>query len=118
MCELKGDLAYELLRQARNLLKSVDPERSSVLLYESAQTWLKDYESLPGDELSIHEVRVLRNPSRRCGHNEEVVDKLLDSGYLMQVKVMRSRRVVTQIRLSLKGREALRLRNEFDSEVE
>ena len=107
---MKVDLAYELLRRARSILAAFDSE--------DARVWLKDYESLPGDELSIHEVRVLRNPSRRCGHNEEVVDKLLDSKYLMQVKVMRSRRVVTQIRLSLKGREALRLRNEFDIEVE
>lgn len=96
---------YDLLRRAKDIIEGH-------ALGGAEKVWLRDYRKLPGAKLPGTKIRMLRNPHRRCEHNEDIVAGLLDQGYLMEVRNMRRGSVFTQVRLSQKGREALRLRED------
>jgi len=103
---------YELLRRAREFFTS-----KVVDIPEAAQ-WLKEYDKLPGAELDVRHLRVLKHASLRCKHSEKIVERLLEERYLKKVSVMRgwpghaSSHIV--IRRSEKGRLALLLRSDVD----
>jgi hypothetical protein len=96
---------YDLLRRAEVIIREQSgPGRLG---------WLADFKKLPGAKLTKKAVRVLRDPHRRMrGINQDVVEQLLEDGYLREVSNVRRHGTFTQIRLSQKGREALRLRED------
>ena len=104
---------YNLLRRARKFFIS------KIVDIPEAVQWLKEYDELPGAELDVMHLRVLKHASLRCKHNEKIVERLLEGGYLEKVSVMRGSpgraKSHIVIRRSEKGRLALLLcSNEID----
>ncbi len=105
---------YDLLRRAEEIIRKSYPQGHG----GPRERWLADFKKLPGSKLSKKVVRVLRDPHRRLRAAQEVVASLIEEGYLMVVRQMRGApgRVQSykQVRVSRKGREALRLREDVD----
>ena len=101
---------YELLRRARAIIFA-DIEMSG------AKEWLEDYDKLPGAELGLVEILTLRDSHRRLrpGGSTETIDRLLSNDYLQKVQhIGGPHNRWDSIRLSMKGREALRLRENVE----
>ncbi len=92
---------YELLRRAKGMLD---------LRHEDHARWLRDFKLLPGARLRKTQVLVLRNPQRRITEHEATIQDLLEREYLQTINHIGRHGSYTAIRLTRKGREALRLR--------
>ena len=95
--------AYDLLWEAQQLIARHDDDQ--------ARDWLRRFRQLPGVRLTRKAVTVLRHGQQRAHRaNAELVQQLLETGYLEKIQNMRRGKSFEQTRLSLQGREALRLR--------
>lgn len=101
---------YDLLRRAKAIIEATFPQAKG----GPREQWLKDFKKLPGAKLSHKAVRTLRNPHRRhVPHTADNIQRLLKQGFLMEVSCIGGPKSQwTQTRLSPKGREALRLRED------
>lgn len=99
---------YDLLRRARDLLA-----RGRSAKVTDISKWFDDFYELPGARLPVKDVRVLRNSFRKHTTGKKVIKDLLRSGYLVEVHhVGGPHKKWVSVRLSQKGREAIRLRED------
>jgi hypothetical protein len=105
---------YDLLRRAKDILAKVRSPKIDAQVSE----WLNDYHELPGARLPDKDVRILRNSFRKHTAGKKAIKDLLRSGYLVEVShVGGPHKNWVSVRLSQKGREATRLREDVLREV-